>query len=96
MLVAGNVSGRLLKPYAMAASSMISHSCNMSGRVGGISTRSSSVSFGDTVACSDMRVRRTDTSCADKESPVQELMYDACAVVFRGERSGVMRVVPSG
>ena len=72
VLVVGKVSGRLLNPYAIAASSMISHSCRMSGRVGGISTCSSSMLLGDTVACRDMRVRRVDTSGAVSESPVHE------------------------
>lgn len=35
VLVCGNVRLRLSNPYAIATSSMMSHSCRMSGRVGG-------------------------------------------------------------
>lgn len=62
VLVGGNVSGSLLKPYAMAASSMMSHSCRMSGRVGGICTMTSSLFSLETVAEWVMRSRRFATS----------------------------------
>ena len=75
VLVGGKVSGRLLNPYAMAASSMISHSCMMSGRVGGISTfTTSTLSSALTDAVSVMRSRREATSLVFSERPVQELM----------------------
>lgn len=38
VLVGGNVLLRLLNPYATAASSMMSHSWRISGRVGGTRT----------------------------------------------------------
>lgn len=97
VLARGNVLVMLLKPYATAASSMMSHSCRMSGLVGGMSTRSSSSFEGETVAERDIRVRRPATSDGGRagEKPVTELMYDAWAIDRRGARSGVMRDVPS-
>jgi hypothetical protein len=96
VLVAGNVSGRLLNPYAIAASSMISHSWKMSGLVAGISTRISSSFAGEIVALWDMRSSSGTISAEVSFSPVHELMYDALAVVFRAVMSGEMCVVPSG
>lgn len=83
VLVAGKVSGSLLNPYAIAASSMMSHSCKMSGRVGGMSTMISSGLFGETCGCSVMRSRRVEIAAASSSRPVQELMYDARAVAGR-------------
>lgn len=74
VLVAGNVLGRLLKPKAMAASSMISHSWRMSGRVIGISTAKVSGSVFDTVASRDIRQSSLEISPADKFVPVHELI----------------------
>lgn len=96
VLVAGNVCGRLLNPYAIAASSMMSHWCRMSGRVGGTDTRTLSVSSGEISAFNDMRSRRPFTSGAERLSPVQELTYDAYASVCREERSGEITTLPSG
>ena len=96
VLVAGNVCGRLLNPYAIAASSTMSHWCRMSGRVGGTDTMSLSVLSGETSALNDMRSRRPFTCGEERLSPVQELMYDAYASVCREERSGEITTRPSG
>lgn len=96
VLVAGNVSGKLLNPYAIAASSIMSHSCRMSGLVGGIATSSVSMSPDESSTPNDMRSRRSFTWGAERLSPVQELIYDACACVCREERSGEITVRPSG
>jgi hypothetical protein len=96
VLVLGNVSGRLLNPYAIAASSIMSHSCRMSGRVGGMATSSVSASPGESSVRNDMRSRRSLTCGAERFSPVHELMYEACACVCREERSGEITTLPSG
>lgn len=98
VLALGKVVLRLLNPYATAASSMMSHSCRMSGRVAGTSTVISSSAVVDTDAWSDMRVRREAISAGESsgEKPVHELMNDGRAVVRRGATSGVSRDVPSG
>lgn len=95
VLVRGKVFGKLLKPYAMAASSMISHSWRISGRVAGTSTSSSS---GFSVVCaeSDMRLRSFTTSDPLKERPVHSFTKDGRALNCCVDTSGVTRVVPSG
>jgi hypothetical protein len=74
VLVLGNLVGRSLNPYAIAASSMISHSCNISGRVHGTSTSITSGSEEEGLAESDMRVRSVEISLVDKDRPVAALM----------------------
>jgi hypothetical protein len=58
VLVWGKMSGRLLKPYATAASSITSTSWKILGRVQGIETSRASGSVGESVGESVMRVRR--------------------------------------
>lgn len=76
VLALGKVNLRLLKPYATAASSMMSHSCRMSGRVAGTSTMISSSLTVETEEWRDIRVRREEISAAERAGakPVQELM----------------------
>jgi hypothetical protein len=95
VFVRGKESGRRLKPCAIAASSMMSHSCRTSGRVGGTATASVSPSA-PAVAVSDMRESSVACSAAERDRPVQLLMYDACAVACLVVRSGVSFTVPSG
>jgi hypothetical protein len=96
VLVWGKISGRLLKPYATAASSIMSTSWKMSGRVHGSETIRASGSLGERVGDRVMRVR-SDWIVEDvREREVQELMYDVRAVTVRGVISGDMRVEPSG
>lgn len=76
VFVLGNVFGRLLNPYATAASSIMSHSCRISGRVAGTWTMSSSSAVAETEALNDIRVRSLAISEEDRagENPVAELM----------------------
>lgn len=51
---------------------------------------------GDTVAVNAMRVKRVVTSWEFSDSPVQELTYEAWAIIWRPDKSGVMRASPLG
>lgn len=90
VLVVGIALGRLLNPYAIAASSMISHSCKISDLVAGTETSNSSSFTVDGLADRDIRVRRSHCSCRDRDSPVAALMYDEEATVCRAANGGEM------
>lgn len=96
VLVWGKISGRLLNPYATAASSIMSTSWKMSGRVHGSETIRASGSSGERVGERVMRVKRDWIVEGVREREVQELIYEARAVTVRGVISGDMRVEPSG
>lgn len=76
VFVAGNVFFNLLKPYAMATSSMMSHSWSMSGRVGGTCTTilSETVLLGPGSAALPILCRYLMISPCDRLRPVQLLM----------------------
>ena len=63
-------------------------------RVGGTDTATVSSSTADATCV--MRESSAASSAARRERPVQEFTYEACAVMGRYARSGVMRSVPSG
>lgn len=98
VLLDGKVFFRLLKPYATATSSIRSHSCRISGRVGGTLTMSLSETVFDCAASTlwPMRSRYLMMSLCGRLRPVQELMYDRWAVNTVGDRSGVIDMLPSG
>lgn len=96
MLVAGKVWGKLLNPYAIATSSIISHSCRMSGRVAGTSTNSSSGLEGDIDDVRPIVWSRLETSVDLRERPVHELTYDVRTVACRPDISGLILAWPSG
>lgn len=77
VLVGGKVSGRLLKPYAMAASSIKSHSCMISERVGGTCTDTASGLEGSWTAERVMRSSKSIKAVESTAKPVHELTYDA-------------------
>ena len=90
VLVCGNVFFKLSNPYAIATSSIMSHSCRMSGRVGGTYTWISSsgamtrcgwafrgAKFGlceGALAVWPILRRRTRISSRERFRPVHELM----------------------
>jgi hypothetical protein len=96
VFVVGSDLGSSLYPYAIAKSSIMSHSCSTSGRVHGTSTSSavSSPAFG--CASSDMRVSSVEISSRGSARPVAAFRYVADAVVCRGASGGERCDVPSG
>lgn len=104
VFVCGNVFFKLSNPYAIATSSMMSHSCKMSGRVGGTCTWISSsgamtrcgwafkaAKFGLCVgafAVWPILRSRTRMSSRGRFRPVHELMYEARATNGRDVSGG--------
>ena len=96
VLVFGNVLGILLKPCAMAASSMISQACRMSGLVAGISTTILLSLDESSLATSDILVKSSVISDALRDKLAHALIYEELVDMRLGEISGVIRVDPSG